>query len=110
MDPFSFNTSSNAYVIISSVTKTGTSNPIVNWQYTTSGSWVQTSQIGTTGSSATLPNNFTMASGDNVIISEVFYYYTPLLTGMVGNVINSGLLYRIAVFKPRLGALSSIGS
>lgn len=108
MRPFTFN--SNAYVIISSVTKTGTNTPKVNWQYTGGGTWTQASGVGTTNNNATLPTGFTMVDKDNIIITEVYYNYTPLMGSVLHNVIGGGTLYKQAVFKPRLGDLTTISS
>lgn len=104
MQPYSFG--SGGYVIISSVTKTGTAAPVVNWQYSGGGSWTQPSQIGNVGNTATLPAGFTMVDKDNVIIAEVFYNYSPLISN---SVISGGQIYKLSVHRPRLGALNSLG-
>lgn len=104
MLPYSFE--GDGYVIISSVTQNG-STPIVNWQYTGGGDWIQSSQIGGPGETATLPNDLTLIDNDTVIISEVFYNFTPLLEN---SVVDSSQLYKVGVFKPRLGDLTSLGS
>jgi len=106
MQPFSFG--SNGYVIISSVTKTGTNAPVVNWQYSGGGTWTQTSQVGTTGHTASLPSGFTMVDKDNIIIAEVYYNYAPMLS-IRNNVMGSSRIYKTAIFKPRLGDLSVLG-
>jgi Flp pilus assembly protein TadG len=103
MLPYNFTT--DGYTIISSVTKTGTNNPIVNWQYKSSGT-VQTSHIGTAGGTATMPTDFTMVDKDNVIITEVFYNYKPVLYGLI---FNATQMYRYTIYKPRLGNLSTLG-
>lgn len=107
MQPYPFNT--NGYVIISSVTKNGTSPPTVNWQYTGGGSWTQPSQVGITGSPASwlpfvAPYN-TMDDKENVIITEVYYNFVPLLAN---SVIPSIAVKKVAAFKPRLGTLNSL--
>ena len=105
----------NGYVIISSVTQNGTysaSNPaLVSWQYNssgTNGSWIQTSHVGAVGYSAALPSGMTLNAGDNVIVTEMFYNYLPLIT--TNGVISGTTIYKTAVFKPRLGALSTLSS
>ena len=105
MKPYSFD--SNAYVIISSVYKSGTAPPVVKWQYTGGGSWIKSSQVGFTGSTATLPQGFSMVDKENVIIAEVFYNYQPIFGS---NVLHGSQLYKYAIFKPRLGDLTSLGS
>jgi Flp pilus assembly protein TadG len=113
MQPYTFG--ANGYVIISSVTQPGaytvSNPPKVNWQYVSSGSngsWTQTSQVGTVGNAATLPSGFTLFDKDNIIIAEVFYRFTPLLAsdGIIGTV----TLYKTGLYKPRLGALSTLSS
>lgn len=103
MKPYSFN--SNGYVIISSVTKTGTSAPKVNWQYAGGGTWVKSSQVGVSGSNA-LWVPFSLDDKENLIIAEVFYNYTPIVPN---GVIGSKPIYKVATFRPRLGALGSLG-
>ncbi|MDX1974290.1 MAG: TadE/TadG family type IV pilus assembly protein [Rickettsiales bacterium] len=103
MQPYNFKP--DGYVIVSSVTKTGTAQPVVSWQYRGGGDWVQPSKVGTQGGAATLPSGFSMVDKDNVIIAEIYYRFTPLMGNMVGNVISGSTLYRHAIFKPRLGDL-----
>lgn len=110
MQPYSFG--SSGYVIITSVKQTGTYNvsnpPRVNWQYTGGGTWTQASQIGSPGGTATLPNGMTLNDKDNVIITEVFYNYQPLLS--TNGVISGTSLYKLGLFKPRLGDLSTLSA
>ena len=105
MKPYSFN--ANAYVIISSVYQTGTNPPVVKWQYTGGGTWIKSSQVGFPGSTATLPPGFILSDKENVIIAEVFYNYQPIFGT---NILHGSQLYKYAIFKPRLGDLSSLGS
>jgi len=105
MQPYTFNT--NGYVIITSVTKTGTNNPIVNWQYFGGGSWLRPSLVGSQGTVAILPNGLTLNDRDTIIIAEVYYNYQPM---MVNSVITGQQLYKVAVFKPRLGDLKTLGT
>jgi hypothetical protein len=105
MRPYDFG--ANSYVVVSSITKTGTNAPVVNWQYAGGGTMVSASRIGATGNAATLPAGFTMVDKDNIIIAEVFYNYTSLVAG---SVMPNVLMYKMAVFKPRLGALNTLGS
>lgn len=106
MDPFEFG-GATAYVLVSSVSKTGTNPPVVNWQYAGGGTWVQASHIGVTGGNATLPEGFEMNDRENVIVTEVYYNFTPLISDAV---IDSGQIYKISFFKPRLGDLTTLGS
>jgi Flp pilus assembly protein TadG len=108
MQPYSF--SANGYVIISSVSKTGTNPPRVNWQYTSSGSsgsWTNASRVGTPGANATMPSGFIMNDLENVIVSEVFYNFQPMFgTNIIpgGNV----TVYKTGFFRPRLGSLTTL--
>lgn len=112
MKPFTFG--SNGIVIVTSVWKPPGQTPIVCWQYSGGGTLVgMPSQVGpsnnsstncSSGPAATLPNGLTLNDNDNVIISEVYYNFKPLF-------INAGLvlptmLYRTAVYKPRLSLLT----
>jgi len=112
MQPYTFGP--NGYVIISSVTQTGAysiSNlPVVNWQYVSSGAngnWVQPSQVGSVGNHAALPGGITLNDKDNVIVSEIFYNYQPIIP--TNGVITGSKIYKVGLYKPRLGALSTLG-
>lgn len=109
MEPFPFG--DQGAVIISSVYLPQTpegeepGNPIVNWQrkYPVSGTFVANSKIGTEGQEASLPSGFTMYERENCIVAEVFYKYTPIAPGLL---FDETVIYRRALFKPRLGALT----
>jgi Flp pilus assembly protein TadG len=105
MLPYTFG--SGGYVIVSSITKTGTAAPKVNWQYKGGGTMNKNSLVGSAGSAASLPTGFTMADKENVIITEVFYNYTPLFSGRI---LKSKLIYKTSFYKPRLGALTTLTS
>lgn len=102
--PYSFD--NNGYVIISSVSRTGANPPKVKWQYS-DGDWPQASQIGITGSNASLPAGLTLEDKENIIIAEVYFNFSPLLTE---SIVLPGQIYKLGVFKPRLGDLTSLGS
>ncbi len=103
MLPYNFST--DGYAIISSITKTGTNTPVINWQYKSSGT-AQASHFGVAGGNATMPSNFTMVDKDTVIVTEVFFNYKPVLFGIV---YSSGQMYRYSIFKPRIGNLNVLG-
>ena len=106
--PYSFH--ANGYVIISSVTKTGTNAPVINWQYSGGGTWTHASRVGSSGSAASwLPfvaPYDTMVDKENVIVTEVYYNYVPLLAN---SVIPSITISKFSAFKPRLGTLGTLG-
>lgn len=101
MQPYGFG--NNGTVIVSSIYKPIGQTPVIKWQYTGGGTLIKSSVIGVTGGAPTLPTGLTLNDNDNVIISEVFYKFTPLFlsAGLFGN----SSLYRIAVYKPRISLL-----
>jgi len=101
MNPIPFG--ANGIVIVSSVFQPSTGAPIIEWQYTGGGSLSKGSQVGSSGGSAVLPNGLTLNANDNVIISEVYYKFTPMFLN--ASLFSSGTVYRVAVYKPRLSPL-----
>ncbi len=102
MNPFPFG--ANGVVVISSIFQPSTGSPIVEWQYSGGGTLAsQSSKIGSTNGNAVLPNGLTLNANDNVIISEVYYHFTPLFVSE--KIFNSQTIYRVAVYKPRLSPL-----
>lgn len=108
MKPFGFG--SSGVIIITSVYKDVGANPTVSWRYTSSGSngsLARTSTIGNIGATATLPAGLTLNDRDNLIITEVYYSYTPVFTGIYSYFSGSRDIYKVAYYKPRLGVLTS---
>jgi len=101
MQPFTFGTKGT--VIVTSVYQPSTGSPIIEWQYSGGGTLTETSKIGTTGGAAALPNGLTLNANDNVIISEVYYNFTPMFVS--AKIFNAGTVYRVAMYKPRLSPL-----
>lgn len=112
MKPFNFSGS----VIFSSVTVPSAAIagcPVINitciaWQRRPLGG--DTSRIGAQGGGATLPGGYAIIAGQDVIVAEVFYDYTPLIVS-AGNFIPAfgpHQLYKAAVYKPRQGMLTQI--
>jgi len=101
MQPFPF--ANNGVVIVTSVYKPTGQTPVIEWQYEGGGTLAQTSQIGSTGSTPSLPNGLTLNDNDNVIISEVYYNFIPLFLNVGPLVANT--IYRVAMYKPRLSQL-----
>jgi Flp pilus assembly protein TadG len=99
-----FDVTDNGCVIITSVSlKDGT--PTINWQRKGGGSYNATSKIGSEGGTATLPAGFVVHDGDNVIIAEAFYDYSPAI---FTDIVNPTVVYNVAYFRPRLGTLDTI--
>lgn len=92
-------------VVFTSVQKTGTNPSTVAWQYPDPASKGKTSRVGSTGGNATISSSIIMQDKDNVIVAEVFYSYTPLLPL---SVVPAQLIYKSAIFKPRLGTLTTL--
>jgi Flp pilus assembly protein TadG len=103
MKPYTF--PSDGFIIVTSVSKTGTNPPAINWQRSGGGNLTgKTSLIGSPGLTPTLPETLTLNDKDNVIIAEVFYRYTPSFAAYL---FQSDTIYRVSYFKPRLGALTT---
>ena len=111
MSPYSAGANDpNIKAVVTSLTKTGSANPIINWQYCGGGNLNVNSKFGKIiGASVTaLPNGFTMNAGEEVIIGEIFYNFSPIISS--NRFISAFQLYRTAVFMPRLGALTGFSS
>jgi hypothetical protein len=101
MSPFTFG--GNGVVIVSSVYQPSIGGPTVMWQYTGGGTAVESSKIGASGGPASLPNGLALNTNDNVIISEVYYKFTPMFINE--GIFSSNTIYRVAIYKPRLSPL-----
>lgn len=114
MKPFVF--TDQGRVTISSVFKssaTGTTK--IMWQYSGAGTYKCgnatsgcASRIGAVGATPVLPNNMTLNANENVIVVEVFYRFTPMFISDM--LFPATDLYRAAVYKPRLSALTTTPS
>lgn len=103
MKPFPFK--SDGVVIMSSAYKDTTkTKPEVRWQCKNDGQLNSASKVGKEGKDAILPAGFVLEDKDNIIVTEVFYRFTPIFkTVFTGPFV----VYRTALFRPRLGALTS---
>lgn len=93
----------SGYVILSSVTRTSGGNPTVTWQCK-GGAVENKSRVGVVTKTATLPGNLVLDATDNVVVAEVFYQYDPIFDDLP----IEKQLYKTAVFRPRLGSLTSV--
>jgi len=101
--PFAFGL--DGIVVVTSVSASGGNGPRVDWQRSGGGMLSASSTIGTPGGAATLPSGFQVRDGENAIISEVFYNYSPLLqTAFFTNT----QTYHRALFRPRFGDLAQL--
>ena len=82
-------------------------NQQVRWQCEGGGSLTALSQVGqpNTSAKADLPGDLELDDDDHVIVSEVFYTYQPMITWFQIQNVN---LYKTAMFRPRLGQLSTV--
>jgi Flp pilus assembly pilin Flp len=106
MSPFDFGP--DGTVIITSIYRApNTANALINWQYEGGGDLVATSQLGSPGQQPNLPSDFVLNERENVIVAEVYYHYQPLLPGLM---FDEATIYRRALYKPRLGTLTTAPS
>lgn len=114
LSPFGF---TGTIVFSSVVNDTGSAAPC-NGQNVPCVRW-QAACLGTTasrmGASGSLPGNpafplVGMGTGQNVIVAEVFYNFSPMAgyTGQIISSLNTQTLYKVAVYKPRQGTLTSL--
>lgn len=104
MDPFAFGANEGKIIISSLYVPQDEEEATVNWQcsFPSSGGLSATSEFGVKGADADLPTGFTLAEKDNVIVTEIFYKYTPIAPGLL---FDESIVYRRALFKPRLALL-----
>jgi Flp pilus assembly protein TadG len=100
MRPFDF---APGAVVISSITRATNQQPKIAWQCSSKAGIG--SKIGGSGDTPTLPANFTINAGENVIVAETRYDFAPVF----GSFIWSGMeYYDVAYFRPRGNILSGI--
>ncbi|MFM9890926.1 MAG: TadE/TadG family type IV pilus assembly protein [Rickettsiales bacterium] len=100
----------NGRTFISSVyRKPGDTNASIVWQYPRTGTsdsgggtLAVGSTIGTKGQVPVLPSGFSVDERENVIVAEVYYQFSPLLTNRW---FGTTTIYRSTYYKPRFGAL-----
>lgn len=103
MEPYAFN--ADGVIIVSSVYQgTGLVQPVVIWQYIGGGTLPRTSRVGAISGNAILPDGLVLNAKDNVIVAEIFYRPTP---AFLGEGWAATEIYKTAIFKPRLGALTT---
>jgi len=104
MQPFTFG--SKGVVIVSSVYKDSAAvYPTIRWQYVGGGSLARASKVGILNGTPALPAGLTLNDKDNVIITETYYVFEPTFNS---GYLSTGDIYKIAVYKPRLGSLLSL--
>jgi hypothetical protein len=109
MSPFSFKTYGT--VVVSSLTQATGKDPVIAWQCSSDTTLLLSSKIGKKGDKPVLPSGLTVGAGDNVIVAEVFYKYSPIFSNYVfdgGKPFVSATYYDIAYFRPRDTATISL--
>jgi Flp pilus assembly protein TadG len=90
-------------VILSSVSRDGANPAQVDWQRAGGADLSVGSTIGTEGSLAVLPEDFTLRPSDEVIVAEIYYDFTPWIAAQVAPATR---LYHRSFFRPRQGLLT----
>jgi Flp pilus assembly protein TadG len=104
MSPFPF--ASKGYVVVSSYyLASGNTNITLCWNMSSTTDASVASDITISGATLVLPNgqSLTINPNENVIISEVYYNFTPMF--LSSGLFKSGKIFRLAVYKPRLSLL-----
>lgn len=102
-----FNFSPSGKVVVSQVQNkklsTSAADMSISWQQNINGG---VSKIGTAGSIPTnLPGGIIVVSTQTMVITEVFYQYSPLIfTGLIP----SRALYAVSVFVPRVDTMNTL--
>lgn len=103
VNPYSFE--ERGVVVVSSVHKDeADDNQKVRWQCDGGGEAVKDSLVGITNGPAVLPGELILDDKDNIIVAEVYYTFEPIFPGLF---LDSIEVYKTAMFRPRLGALTS---
>jgi Flp pilus assembly protein TadG len=102
MNPFGFGASGRIFVT-SLYRGPGEANAQVNWRFQGAGSLSATSHFGAVGTVPTMPTSFAFDERENVIVAEVFFQFSPLISNQF---FGTTTVYRQAFYKPRFGALT----
>jgi len=86
-------------VIISFIVAESDTTYRVQWQRSGAGTLSQSSQIGTEGGLATMPDGVTMKQGDTIVAVEVYATYAPFV---FPEVVGTTLVYHRSFDQPRL--------
>jgi len=99
-----FNLAGDGRIIVSSISRSGAANAIVNWQRAF-GAGSGASIFGNEGAAAVLPADFIIRDGESVIVAEAFYDFVPVFTE---SVIDGTTLSRYSILRPRFGSLATL--
>jgi Flp pilus assembly protein TadG len=103
MSPFDIATQGR--IVVSNVYRPDSDPAVVQWQRMTTGGLASTSQLGDEDDEASLPNGLTLSVGEDVIVAETFYQYSPALVDWF---FDSAVLYQIAFYRPRGDSLTTV--
>ena len=103
VEPFELGPSGR--VIVSSVNRDGGGDTLVAWQLDGAGTLAVASAVGSAGGDATLPDGFTLAPDENVIVAEVFYDFQPWL---MASVFPPRIVRHQSLRRPRFGSLAEL--
>lgn len=99
--PFDFQT--NGTIVTSQIGLNSNNKMVINWQKKVGAA---SSRIGSVGQPpSTLPGNLTISGKQRLIVTEVFYNFTPFFT--IG-VLESKVLYSISIYPPRVGQMDTL--
>ena len=99
-----FDHSIGTTVIVTSIDRGTSGDATVSWQRNW-GVGGNSSQFGAEGATATLPTNFVIRAGENVIATEVFHNFVPTFAQ---NVVGTTTIEKMAIYRPRFGSLANI--
>ncbi len=102
MQPFTFGNSGK--VFITSLYRPDGAAAKVNWRYTSDSTLAVSSTLGAVDAVPVMPGTFAFDNKENVIATEIYYQFTPLLTSQF---FGTTTIYRAAFYKPRLGSLTT---
>ena len=95
----------NGHVIVSSISRTGSADPLIDWQRQGGGTLSASSELGSTATVPALPTNLSVRDGENLIAAEVFFTHQPLL---LDGFLPDGVIRHEAFRRARLGNISTL--
>lgn len=96
----------NGVTVLSSIYLNASGVPKVRWQCTSSPSnttFTYASRIGSEGGNADINAALLADVNDNVMVSEVFYFYKPIFSTFFKKEFK---IYTSSIYRPRLGSLT----
>lgn len=100
-----FNLGTSGLAIVSSVSRGATGPAVINWQRNGAGTYAAGSRIGTPGGAPSLPPGFAIGPGDSIIVTEVYYTYSPWI---FKDLISPTEIYYSSFMRPRFASLTTL--